>query len=227
MLNNTSFVGLKLWLLLGKVASQLAAQRDEIKFTDDRALDIEELLAATEDKIELDKVKEQSFEEKQKLEIQNEDLKKQLKDLEDKSKDTEAFVAKKLAGEEKRLRSKLEEEMEAKVAEETAAREEKIKQQEKALKEKEKQFTQEIKQLQKDLEDKDKLLADKTKAVEEVREELDANLKKIKEELHAKKQVRCCDDAILALMSLRDWIVGSGRSGCQEQGLDWREGECA
>jgi hypothetical protein len=74
--------GLRLWLFLAKVAHQLAAQRDEIKFDADKVFDIEEVIASVDDKYELENIKEQNYEAVQKLEIEIDKLKQQVTDAE-------------------------------------------------------------------------------------------------------------------------------------------------
>lgn len=78
--------GVKLWWIAAKIIQQLAGSggREQVNLEGDRLVDIDELLAATTDKVELERQKEESFVKIETLTAEVENLKQSVKVANDK-----------------------------------------------------------------------------------------------------------------------------------------------
>jgi hypothetical protein len=175
--------GMKLWFIIGKITHQLSVLRDEVRITDDKVVDLEELLAAVEDKDELEALKEKSFEVKQSHEMEVEDLKKKLSEAESKMLEAAEEARKKLETELAKSKAKfdegLQEAVEAGIAQkesEAKEKEESLREEVKSLKAKEKSLLLEVLQLQQARDEKDREVEAKLEGVKNREAEHEAEL---------------------------------------------------
>lgn len=155
--------GLRLWFILGKITHQLAALRDEVRITDDKVVDLEDLLAAVEDKEQLEELREKSFEQTQAHEMAIEELKKKLEEAETKYLETQEESRKKLETETAKAKAKFEESLQEAVEAGVSAREAEAREREDALRDelkqskaKEKSLLLEVLQLQEARDEKER-----------------------------------------------------------------------
>lgn len=155
--------GLRLWFILGKITHQLAALRDEVHVTDDKVVDLEDLLAAVEDKEQLEELREKSFEQNQAHEMAIEELKKKVDDAESKILETQEEARKKLETETAKAKVKFEESLQEAVEVGISAREAEAREREDVLREelkqsksKEKSLLLEVLQLQQARDEKER-----------------------------------------------------------------------
>lgn len=155
--------GLRLWFILGKITHQLAALRDEVRITDDKVVDLDDLLAAVDDKDQLEALREKSFEDNQAHEIALEELKKKLEEAEFKVLETQEDARKKLESETAKAKAKFEESLQEAIDAGVSARETEALEREDALREelkqskaKEKSLLLEVLQLQQARDEKER-----------------------------------------------------------------------
>lgn len=165
--------GLRLWFIMEKITQQLAALRDEVRITDDKVVDLEDLLAAVDDKDQLEALREKSFEQAQSQEMAIEELKKKVDEAEAKVLETQEDARKKLEAETAKAKAKFEESLETEIENRISARETESQQREESLREelkqskaKEKSLLLEVLQMQQARDEKEKEVEAKMAGIE-------------------------------------------------------------
>ncbi|XP_049852054.1 uncharacterized protein LOC126329069 [Schistocerca gregaria] len=87
-----SYRGVRLWFLVAKVAHQLSIVSEEVVFGEERVVDLEALVAGTEDKVALAELKERSFMREEKLESEMRGLRERLEEAKESARRREREV---------------------------------------------------------------------------------------------------------------------------------------
>jgi hypothetical protein len=187
--------GLRIWLLLGKLAHHLSIQKDTLALDNEQQIDLTDLLEAADDKAALEELKEKEFEWVQKYEEDVGKLKEELEESKKKQGDVETTIEARVAEVKKSLKEKQKSRIARKVEEAVKSKEVELQEVENnlnaktdELKAKEAQLLEQVRGLQDQLLQKDGELEKKKLEIEEAREDAKRELKKQLGDLTKAKQ---------------------------------------
>jgi chromosome segregation ATPase len=188
-------LGYKLWILLSKITAQFASKRDFVVTDEMGTIDLDDLLAATKDRENLEQLRDKLFVEQQKYEDELNKYKVELAAAKKKEEELKANMEKKIQEVEQQMREKEKEYIDQKVAEavrrkelELADKEFQLNEKANQLKEKEKALNNEVQSLRDQLLQKEALLEKKQLEVDSLKEEQRKALKHQNDELARIKQ---------------------------------------